>query len=200
MSKEGENPETKPIDSEYYQWSKQINESKKELERLGVSTAPTRIDNSQAVEELAPSHKLTSSAWNKAGTWEECDFSKWAQSRIPEIFKTGHISKNNYEITFPSVEKCDGQATYVFVKGKKRPGFDFSLRIKWKATCDSEEDDATGTVCIDDFSDTSDGDYEWSFKSNKSDENHLKAKSAVQASKGEIIKLLDAWINEFKNL
>ena len=58
------------------------------------------------------------------------------------------------------MEKCDGQATYVFVKvglsaeddgqGKKRPGFDFSLRIKWKATCDSEEDDATGTVCIDD--------------------------------------------------
>ena len=29
MSKEGENPETKPFDSEYYQWSKQINESKK---------------------------------------------------------------------------------------------------------------------------------------------------------------------------
>ena len=48
--------------------------------------------------------------------------------------------------------------------------------------------------------DTSDGDYEWAFKSNKSDENHTKAKSAVQASKSEIVKLLDSWIDEFKNL
>lgn len=45
-----------------------------------------------------------------------------------------------------------------------------------------------------------DGDYEWSFKASKNDENHIKAKAAVQSCKKDILKLLELWINEFKHL
>ena len=58
MSDSAEKTETKPFDSEYYKWSKQINESKKvsvilsnhnqELERLGVDISPTRIQGEVA--------------------------------------------------------------------------------------------------------------------------------------------------------
>ena len=50
------------------------------------------------------------------------------------------------------------------------------------------------------FSDLSDGDYEWAFKANKSDENHIKAKAAVQSFKKDIQKLLEKWIAEFKQI
>ena len=38
-----------------------------------------------------------------------------------------------------------------------------------------------------------------SFKANKSDEFHTRAKAAVQASKKSIEKLLNSWIEEFKS-
>lgn len=79
MSDSTEKTETKPIDSEYYKWSKQINESKKvfvflsfhkqELERLGVDISPTRIQGEAPEQTTSPSTGVTSSAWNKAGTW-----------------------------------------------------------------------------------------------------------------------------------
>ena len=79
MSDSAEKTETKPFDSEYYKWSKQINESKKvsvflsnhkqELERLGVDISPTRIQGEVAEQMPNPSTGVTSSAWNKAGTW-----------------------------------------------------------------------------------------------------------------------------------
>ncbi|KAK8828901.1 hypothetical protein WA538_000904 [Blastocystis sp. DL] len=198
MSAAGEKTESKPIDSDYYKWSKQISASKKELERLGVDITPTKIEGSSPVEPIHP-QGVTMSAWNKAGTWEEHDMSKWAKERIPQIFKAAKFDQNGYTITFTDVEKCDGQATYVFTKGKKKPGFDFNLKIKWSAEKEDEEEPACGYVVIDDFSDTSDGDYEWSFKANKSDEFHTKAKAAVQASKKSIEKLLNSWIEEFKS-
>ena len=96
------------------------------------------------------------------------------------------------------------------MQGKKRPGFDMNLKINWVASCDSEEDDAKGYIIVDEvhfvanaymqFSDMSDGDYEWSFKANKSDEVHIKAKAAVQSCKKDIQKVLQSWIDEFKLL
>lgn len=67
-----------------------------------------------------------------------------------------------YKITLPSVDKCDGQATIVFSKvtllllcnwqGKKRPGFDMNLKISWSAACDTEEEDASGFVIVNEVS------------------------------------------------
>ena len=36
------------------------------------------------------------------------------------------------------------------LQGKKRPGFDFTLKVKWNAEKDDEDEPATGYVCIDD--------------------------------------------------
>ena len=78
MSATEEKNDTKPIDSDYYKWSKQIGASKKvsflsqsdekELERLGVDISPTKLEGTSPVE-AAPSKGVTLSAWNKAGTW-----------------------------------------------------------------------------------------------------------------------------------
>ena len=78
MSATEEKTEAKPIDSDYYKWSKQISESKKvsfiswsdgkELERLGVDISPTKIEGDSPVEP-SPAKGVTLSAWNKAGTW-----------------------------------------------------------------------------------------------------------------------------------
>ena len=80
MSATEEKNDTKPFDSDYYKWSKQISESKKvpflflnnekELERLGVDISPTRLEGASPVE-TAPSKGVSLSAWNKAGTWYE---------------------------------------------------------------------------------------------------------------------------------
>ena len=67
MSATEEKNDTKPIDSDYYKWSKQISASK-ELERLGVDISPTKLEGTSPVE-AAPSKGVTLSAWNKAGTW-----------------------------------------------------------------------------------------------------------------------------------
>ena len=60
------------------------------------------------------------------------------------------LADTQYTITFTDVEKCDGQATYVFTKGRKKPGFDFNLKIKWSAEKEDEEEPASGYVVIDD--------------------------------------------------
>ena len=34
--------------------------------------------------------------------------------------------------------------------GKKRPGFDITLKLKWCATCDESSEEAKGTITIND--------------------------------------------------
>lgn len=55
----------KPIDSDYYAWSKKMKESKKVLEELGVDCKPKKIESPLPDKE----EKVVGSAWNKAGTW-----------------------------------------------------------------------------------------------------------------------------------
>ena len=38
----------------------------------------------------------------------------------------------------------------MFTKGRKKPGFDFNLKIKWSAEKEDEEEPACGYVVIDD--------------------------------------------------
>ena len=38
----------------------------------------------------------------------------------------------------------------MFTKGRKKPGFDFNLKIKWSAEKEDEEEPASGYVVIDD--------------------------------------------------
>lgn len=55
----------KPIDSDYYAWSKKMKETKETLEKLGVDCKPKKLE-SPPPEENKP---VVGSAWNKAGTW-----------------------------------------------------------------------------------------------------------------------------------
>lgn len=248
MSASEEKAESKPFDSEYYGWSHRINESRKvsfffviiliqELEKLGVDITPNRIEGATPVEEKTESSTISYSKWNSAGTWyelvnlfilrEERNLTKWATTRIPEIFETFSAEKNGvlyYSciIMISSLLHCPLKSvkvrlllflarflniSSVYLQGRKKPGFDMNLKISWTASSEGE-DDASGYInvndvcirncCIIQFSDMSDGDYEWAFKANKSDEVHIKAKAAVQSYKKDIQKLLEMWISEFK--
>ncbi|KAK8802059.1 hypothetical protein WA158_006454 [Blastocystis sp. Blastoise] len=184
---------SKPFNSTYYKWSQGIEESRKVIEQLGVNIAPKKIESPAVVEQ--PS--TCGSVWNKGGTWEETDKTKWSKTRITELLKDGLWIENDYTITIPEVEKCDGQATVVFVKGKKRPGYDFSIKCKWEAIKEGSTDTAKGVFVIDEFADYCDGDYEVAIRSNKSDSYHTSAKAAVTKAKKDIISTLLKWKDEF---
>ncbi|KAM7253341.1 hypothetical protein ACFE04_025959 [Oxalis oulophora] len=73
------------------------------------------------------------SAWNSAGTWEEKNLNKWATNRIKELLHSlGSLefSSGNAEITH--VTKCDGDASLVTVRNKKRVGYTYELTLKVK--------------------------------------------------------------------
>lgn len=93
------------------------------------------------------------SAWNSAGTWEERDFSDWSHKKIKErlnaaSWKNGddHLSLTTDNVTgdvrarFPVLESSKQldsharvlQAVVLFVKGKKRLGYDLEIKFKWR--------------------------------------------------------------------
>jgi len=64
---------------------------------------------------------------------EEKDYSKWARDRLKElllemecpVFSTG-------ELKISDVVTAEGDATILYLRGKKRLGFELNLKAKWK--------------------------------------------------------------------
>ncbi|KAE8896763.1 hypothetical protein PF005_g4256 [Phytophthora fragariae] len=102
----------------------------------------------------------SSSVWNAAGTWEERDRSEWAQAKI------------------------------VFSRGKKRCGYELSVKFVW------ESGDVSGHVELHDFDDTSGDDYEVLVTVDGSSQSDLAAKKAVLDKEPELRKLLALWKEE----
>ena len=59
-------PGEKPSNSEYYAWSSKMDDTRKELERLGVQSGPQKIEPAVSAP---PQASPAGSAWNAAGTW-----------------------------------------------------------------------------------------------------------------------------------
>ena len=80
------------------------------------------------------------SAWNKAGTWEERDVTKWALDTLTAqllaaeyILPEGSPSPGAHA-TVTKVTKLDGNASYASVRGKKKYIYEFALTISWVLT------------------------------------------------------------------
>ena len=91
------------------------------------------------------------SAWNKAGTWEERDVSKWACDSLADQLKSAKHAYdgddgNNRAV---SVDKAsvDGSASVAMVRGKKKYIYELCLTVNWRIV-DSDTDDvlATGSL------------------------------------------------------
>jgi len=140
------------------------------------------------------SEETGSSAWNKGGTWEEKDFSKWAEARIKELFPA--LETPNKLITFSepsSVEDC--HATIVISRGKKKPLCEVEkVKLPWK----SADGAAKGKMEIKEISSSDLDDMSVSFSFDKSVEAAQKPalEKELKASQKAIQTMFEALVAE----
>lgn len=107
--------------------------------------APKKLDASgggvvdDAPKKLAAVEQGTS-AWNKAGTWEERDVTPWAKETLTaQLLKSEYIlppgspSPGAHAIV-SKVTKLDGHASHASVRGKKKYIYEFALTLSWTVT------------------------------------------------------------------
>jgi hypothetical protein len=127
------------------------------------SIAPKKIDpivTDNIVKEIPSGSIHASSAWNAAQTWEERNFSKWAEDRIPDILV------DDFEITtgtgtfqtILNVNKVDnikGHASIAHVRGKARYIYeysvDFGFDVKQYDLTTSSKITYSGKLAVDDI-------------------------------------------------
>ena len=128
---------------------------------------PKKLDSKDAAN-ASTSSISGASAWNTGATMETFDFSDWVKDQIKfEMVKVSFPLSNDQKgsINITEVDSCDGHATIVFSRGKFRPGFDFTLKLKYSGKYDDKDVEGTITmddVCMDD--DEEDWGYEVSSK------------------------------------
>ncbi|KAG7400321.1 hypothetical protein PHYBOEH_006261 [Phytophthora boehmeriae] len=173
----------KKLHSGYHGWMKTIPKTSQDF-------TPIRIENATAPVTRSDS----SSVWNSAGTWEEKDKSEWARDRLKHHIFSTFVFEDEAEglsIKAKSFERCDGEAKIVFSRGKKRCGYELSVKFEW-----SSGDDVSGYVELQDFDDTSGDEYEVLVTVSGSSQRDLAAKKAVIAWEPELRKLLALWKQE----
>ncbi|CEG45713.1 hypothetical protein F443_01076 [Plasmopara halstedii] len=166
----------------YHGWMKTIAKTSQDF-------TPMRIDN---VVATVPNND-SSSVWNSAGTWEERDKSEWARERLKfHILASFRVEDEaqGFDIKVTSFERCDGEAKVVFSRGKKRCGYDFSVKFAW------ESSDISGHVELHDFDDTSGDDFEVIVTANGSGQRELAAKKAVIDQEQKLRDVLALWKQE----
>ncbi|KAL7529352.1 hypothetical protein ACHAWF_002952 [Thalassiosira exigua] len=112
------------------------------VKRLIGDIAPKKLGEgggSEGPKKIGSAAEGTS-AWNKAGTWEERDVTTWAKETLTAglltaeyILPDGSPSPGAHA-TVTKVSKLDGHASYATVRGKKRYIYEFSLTIEWSLT------------------------------------------------------------------
>ena len=139
-------------------------EQTEEEKRLIGDIAPKKIDSANVEDNLSTNGKGTS-VWNKAGTWEEKDCTKWALSSIKEkLMETKYSLPSsspdpNATVRVVDVSKLDpapkgsAHASVATVRGKKRYIYEFSICIHWEMKF-SNDKTCTGTLTFPDVDGT----------------------------------------------
>lgn len=102
------------------------------------NTSVTAVDSSSIAAQQQ--QQEGTSAWNKAGTWEERDVTPWAKDTLSTALLSckytlpnGSPSPGSYVIVY-EIGKLEGSASYAAVRGKKKYIYEFALTIKWEFT------------------------------------------------------------------
>lgn len=121
-------------------FDREISEESKQL--IG-DIAPKRIDPNVPIEDNAPKQLPVTegtSAWNKAGTWEERDVTSWAKETLEAALLTseyvlpeGSPSPGAHAVV-SKVSKLEGHASYAAVRGKKRYIYEFGFTLDFLLT------------------------------------------------------------------
>jgi len=130
------------------------NELSEDAKKLIGSIAPKKLDAAPAPTE-AP--KEGTSAWNKAGTWEERDVTAWAlESLKAKLLETTYTLPESSPapgaVVTTTKARVDGHASVATVRGKKRYIYELSVTVDWKF--EHEEVDANGSLVFPDIDGT----------------------------------------------
>jgi hypothetical protein len=118
--------------------------------------APKKVDATTA--SVGPT-KAGSSAWNQAGTFESRSETKWCTQRLSELLETVESKRPEASIRITSVESVTGDAEVVSNRGKRKFIMDFSVKINWLVTSNTDTSCvAKGALLVADI--TADEDFE----------------------------------------
>lgn len=137
-----------------------------EAKRMIGDIAPKKIDPNAngAVDDANAPKKIGTegtSAWNKAGTWEERDVTAWAKETLENVLLTS-------EFTLPEgspspgahgklskISKLNGSCSYATVRGKKRYIYEFGFTVHWELKLGADESEiCRGTMTFPDVDGT----------------------------------------------
>lgn len=191
-------------------------EQSEEEKQLIGNTAPKRIATTTPSPLSSTSNiKHKTSAWNKAGTWEEKDYTSYAEELLTDALsavqyvisdldaKAIHKELGGATAQVSKVKDVNGYASIATVRGKRRYVYEFSLLIEFKIILSIDLDEVVtgsfkypeidGTSCCDDGEDLNFID----FKINTSDnENFRKLADAFVRKAGlkdEVRKCICNW-------
>lgn len=191
------------------------NEQTEEVKRLIGDITPKMISPATVSSNSSSSDKNTS-AWNKAGTWEEKDVSLWAQDQLKAMLLLAEYKMPdssplpNSIAKITSVKKINGHASVATVRGKRRYIYEYSIDINWEMSLpdgDFECDAVKGTMGFPDIDGTCDkGEYEMvSFTVDGKSNTPQSVKPIIErfvknsGLKDEVIKRIDDWVDSFKD-
>jgi hypothetical protein len=135
------------------------NELTEETKNLIGDIAPKKIDTSAAQPAAAAAAPGGVSAWNKAGTWEEKNTTKWAtESLKKQVMQTTFALPESCPapgalVTVTEVKKLDGHASVAVVRGKTRYIYEFLVNLNWELS-GSDGLKCSGSLAIPDIDGT----------------------------------------------
>mmetsp|Transcript_18108 Transcript_18108/g.59496 ORF Transcript_18108/g.59496 Transcript_18108/m.59496 type:complete len:216 (+) Transcript_18108:49-696(+) len=142
----------------------------------------------QASQTLESGH----SSWNKGGTWEEKDYTKWAEQRLKELLPK--IASPKGLVTFKEVSSIDDcHAANVFSRGKKKSVIEIEkIKLGWKV----EGGEAKGKLEITEVSSSALSELHLSVKVDKAGNNQAEIDADLKACKPAILDVINAIVEE----
>eukprot|EP00475_Leptophrys_vorax_P044119 TRINITY_DN871_c0_g1_i1.p1 TRINITY_DN871_c0_g1~~TRINITY_DN871_c0_g1_i1.p1 ORF type:complete len:212 (+),score=41.18 TRINITY_DN871_c0_g1_i1:50-685(+) len=144
---------SKTDSSMYYYFKSTPADQAHKFQPQKVDSAAARSEESKSSSSSSASAGNGASAWNVAGTWEERDMTKWAEHKIKEVL-VGYEFPGSFErgtIKINEVKKVEGHASIIFVRGKKKVGYEFKIEASWIG--ENGEENVSGTIELPDVSD-----------------------------------------------
>ena len=151
---------------------------------------PKAIEN-EVVEPTKPVNGA--SAWNKAGTWEELDITKWANTQMETMF-VGIKPADGTNVSITEADDVEGHATLVWSRGQKKVTYEYDVTLKWEGEIDGTT--ATGTIQLQEMDFTNLDDFDIKYKADKADDLHIKLRNAMKTCEKQIRAKMQQFVKD----
>eukprot|EP00163_Fabomonas_tropica_P034935 TRINITY_DN9_c2_g1_i4.p1 TRINITY_DN9_c2_g1~~TRINITY_DN9_c2_g1_i4.p1 ORF type:complete len:131 (-),score=24.70 TRINITY_DN9_c2_g1_i4:360-752(-) len=127
----------------------------------------------------------------------------WALERVQAMLKDFPITipGAKADLKVSSVPKCTGEASIVFSRGKKKPGWEFDIKVNYEGTFEhgGEEHDVSGSIeteiALDDLDD-----FELRVTSTENGAGHSACCNAIRKNNEFIEKLFREFHDELMKM